>query len=96
MLKAVKPIGMLLFCSTLGTGIVHAATTEITAVKSVQQTSTCRGTVIDATGETVIGASVRVKGTNTGTITDLDGKFELSNVSKGTTLEISYIGFKTI
>ena len=93
MLKVVKPIGMLLFCSTLGAGAAHAAMTEITGIKSVQQASTCSGTVLDATGETVIGASVRVKGTNIGTITDLDGKFELSNVQKGTTIEITYIGY---
>lgn len=37
----------------------------------------------DATGEAVIGASVVVKGTTNGTITDLDGNFALSNVNKG-------------
>lgn len=93
MQKVVKPIGMLLFCSAIGTGITHAALPEITNIKSVQQVSTCSGTVLDATGESVIGASVRVKGTNIGTITDLDGKFELSNVSKGATIEITYIGY---
>ena len=36
-----------------------------------------KGTVIDKTGESVIGASIQVKGTTQGTITDIDGKFSL-------------------
>lgn len=36
-----------------------------------------RGTVVDQTGESVIGASIQVKGTTQGTITDIDGKFSL-------------------
>lgn len=53
------------------------------------------GTVTSATdGEPVIGASVVEKGTTNGIITDLDGNFSL-NVSKGATIQISYIGFIT-
>ncbi|MBP1613638.1 MAG: vitamin B12/cobalamin outer rane transporter [Bacteroidetes bacterium] len=51
------------------------------------------GHVSDASGEPIIGASVLVKGTSNGTITDIDGHFSL-NVDKGT-LVISYIGYKT-
>ena len=50
------------------------------------------GTVVDETGEPVIGASVMVKGTKTGTVTDVDGKFSLVNV-QGKTLVVSYIGY---
>lgn len=46
------------------------------------QTKTITGTVVDATNEPVIGASVVEAGTTNGTITDLDGKFSL-NVSQG-------------
>lgn len=53
------------------------------------------GTVVDAAGEPIIGASVLVKGTSTGTVTDFDGKFSLNNVSQTASLEISYIGFKS-
>ena len=53
------------------------------------------GTVVDANGEPVIGASVMVKGTSNGTVTDLDGRFEMPNVPSGSRLEISYVGFKT-
>ena len=53
------------------------------------------GTVVDETGETVIGATVMEKGTANGTVTDLDGNFTLS-VAEGTTLVISYIGYNTV
>lgn len=52
-----------------------------------------RGTVIDTTGEPVIGASVLEKGTSNGIITDLDGKFTLS-VSPNATIVVSYVGYK--
>ena len=52
------------------------------------------GTVVDATGETVIGATVMEKGTSNGTITDFDGNFKLK-VEAGKTLVFSYIGYNT-
>ena len=51
---------------------------------------TCTGVVLDNTGESVIGASVKVLGTKMGTVTDMDGKFTLANVAKGATIEICY------
>ena len=58
------------------------------------QTDGIGGTVTDNTGEPIIGASVKVKGTsNIGTVTDIDGNFKL-NVKPGETLVISYIGCK--
>ena len=51
------------------------------------------GTVTDANGETVIGATVKIKGVKgAGTVTDLDGKFSI-NAKPGQTLEISYVGY---
>ena len=59
------------------------------------QNVTVKGTVKDKTGETVIGASVVLKGNSSvGTITDIDGNFSLS-VPAGSTLVISYVGMKT-
>ena len=52
------------------------------------------GTVTDATGETVIGATVMEKGTSNGTITDFDGNFKIK-VNAGATLVFSYIGYNT-
>lgn len=58
---------------------------------------TVTGTVIDATGEAIIGASVKVLGgaTSAGTITDFDGNFTVQNVPESAKLEISYVGFRT-
>lgn len=53
------------------------------------------GQVSDVNGEPIIGASVMVKGTTNGTITNLDGGFSLNSDSKGT-LVVSYIGYKTL
>ncbi len=52
------------------------------------------GTVVDAAGEPIIGASVIVKGTSTGTVTDFNGSFTLQNVSDKASLVISYVGFR--
>jgi Outer membrane receptor for ferrienterochelin and colicins len=51
--------------------------------------------VKDATGESVIGASVVVKGTTNGTITDFDGNFSLDGIKKGDVIVISYVGYQT-
>lgn len=54
-----------------------------------------RGTVVDQTGESVIGASIQVKGTTQGTITDIDGKFSLGVPNKKSIIVISFIGYAT-
>lgn len=63
-------------------------------IEAVRQNVAVRGTVKDANGEPIIGASVVVKGTTNGTITDFDGNFTLDASAKGT-LVVSYIGYKT-
>ncbi len=72
-------------CLCLSIGLVSA------------QTVKCSGVVISAEdGEPVIGAAVLVKGTSLGTITDLDGKFDLSNIPAGHKLiSVSFIGMET-
>ena len=59
------------------------------------QGKTVTGTVVDGTGEPLIGVSVLVKGTTAGAITDFDGKFSIPNVKAGSTLVVSYIGYAT-
>ncbi len=56
---------------------------------------TVSGTVEDSSGEPLIGANVTIKGTSNGAITDIDGKFCLSNVPYTADLTFSYIGFQT-
>ena len=80
--------------SALLTGIPQKTYAEVDRSQSVMQTVTVKGTVLDANNEPIIGASVLMKGTTNGTITDIDGNFTLSNVNPGT-LVVSYIGYKT-
>ncbi len=75
--------------------VYQVQASELHASEVVQQVKRqIKGKVVDAAGETVIGANVLEKGTTNGVITDIDGNFVLS-VSSGATLEISYIGYVT-
>ena len=65
------------------------------SVQTTLQASTVKGSVVDANGEPVIGASILVKGTTNGVITDIDGNFVLSNVAPTATLIVSYVGYAT-
>ena len=98
MLKRVKSVSMLLTLMGLAsTGATYAnAAPEVAGVQTAQQQETCTGIVKDATGETVIGASVIVKGTTNGTITGIDGDFTLQNVKKGDIIQISFVGYQTM
>lgn len=62
--------------------------------KPMQKARKITGIVKDHTGETIIGANISVKGTTTGTITDIDGGFTLDVPSDNVELIISYIGYK--
>ncbi len=66
----------------------------IPSTQSTQQVKKITGRVVDTAGEPVIGASVSVKGTNSGAITNTDGTFSV-NVSTGSILVVSYIGYQT-
>jgi TonB-linked SusC/RagA family outer membrane protein len=66
---------------------------EIISTTGIQQsTVTVRGTVKDANGEPIVGASVIEKGTSRGTVSDIDGHYSL-RVKQGAVLTISYVGF---
>lgn len=88
-------VGMLVCASILAANAAYAnypTSNELLTV--TQQTGKIKGTIIDSkTGEPVIGASVKVKGTKLAAVTDLNGEFEL-NTHANATLEISYVGFK--
>ena len=55
-----------------------------------------KGTVVDDKGEPIIGASVVVKGTSTGIITDLDGNYTINEVSEDAWISVSYIGYQSV
>ena len=73
--------------------LMSSALCAVCTMANAQQVNVS-GVIKDATGETVIGASVMVKGTKTGTVTDFDGRFHVECTS-GATLVISYIGYQT-
>lgn len=69
-------------------------TTIAENVPTVQQAAfKVTGKVVDENGEEVIGATVQEKGTSNGTVTDMDGNFDLKVSAKEVTLEVSYIGY---
>lgn len=65
----------------------------VSGLEAVPQTNQLTGSVKDVKGEPIIGATVQIKGTTTGTSTDLNGDFTLT-ASPGTVLIISFIGYK--
>jgi len=89
----VKQLRLLGVCAFLSLALATVPAISGLSVASAQQAK-CSGVVIDATGETVIGASVIIKGTDNGTITDLDGNFAIS-AKPGDVLVISCIGYVT-
>lgn len=95
MLDQFKTVSMLFAFLGASTGTVSAFTPYNTLIHSdiTQQDGVCKGVVKDNQGETVIGASVVVKGSTNGTITGLDGDFTLDNVKRGDVIQISYIGY---
>ena len=76
---------------------LHASSVGSTPVQSIQQQkNSCSGVVKDDNGEPVIGASIMIKGTTKGTITDIDGNFHLADAKRGDVLVISYVGMNPI
>ena len=96
MLKRFKSVSMILLAGALGfTGNAFAnPNTGNPAIDISQQDTKVTGTVEDEFGP-VAGASVVIKGTTTGTMTDMDGHFTLEGVKKGDIIQISFIGFAT-
>ena len=96
MLKHLRSVGTLLFLASMYGGVANAVPVkDVAGIENIQQNGTATGVVKDALGETVIGASVVVKGTTNGTITDFDGNFSLSGVKKGDIIQISFVGYQT-
>lgn len=65
-------------------------------VQQKQKSKTISGVVVDESGEPIIGASVLVEGTSIGTITNIDGRYSLTDVPESAQLTVSYIGYKSI
>ena len=68
---------------------------SVVAMSGYAQGKTVTGKIIDSTGEPVIGASVLVKGTTNGVISDIAGNFSIQGVANDATLQISFVGYKS-
>lgn len=74
---------------------VYAAGNSVDGVESVMQSITVKGTVVDRNQVPIIGATIMVEGTTTGTITDIDGNYSIEVPSKNSKLIVSYVGYTT-
>lgn len=91
-----KTIAAMFASCLMPAGVVLASTTlsDVANNEVTQTTNKAAGTVVGEDGEPIIGASIKLKGSKTGVVTNLDGQFTLSNVPLGSTIEISYIGYE--
>lgn len=96
MLKRMKPVSMVLLASTLCfSGNIYAASGAGNPITGIsQQNGKVTGVVEDALGP-VAGASVIIRGTTHGTMTDMDGNFTLDGLKNGDVIQISFIGYIT-
>lgn len=78
-------------------GLFAITCSVLSISSSFAQNGTLRGSIIDnETGESLIGATAQFVGTSVGSVTDIDGKFSINNISAGTyVLQVSYIGYQT-
>ncbi len=86
----------LVLLALLGMSVPYSVVAADNALssQSTQQAKTITGKVVDVAGEPIIGASVLVKGSSTGSVTNIDGKFSVE-VPVGSTLVVSFVGYAT-
>lgn len=89
-----KILFSLIGVSTILSIVPQKSIAKINVINGVLQKNAIKGRILDATGEPVIGATIKVKGTTNGALSDLDGYYTI-NAQVGDQLEISYIGYKT-
>ena len=85
-----------LSCKLVDRNIIIFPKSENSMDNVIQQQKSISGKVTDSSGASLPGVSVVVKGTTTGVITDMDGKYILSKVSESATLVFSFVGMKTM
>ena len=84
---------MMLGLSIMGGGLSVCPTPLMAAVAHAPQTITVKGQVVDQNGEPLVGATVKVKDSSTGAVTDIDGNFQIS-VPSNAVLVVSYVGYQ--
>ena len=93
-LKIAAVATLLLWCTQPMQAVANTNETQETADIQQQKVKTT-GVVVDENGEPLIGVSVKVQGTATGTVTDLNGRFSIDS-PKGAVLSLSFIGYPQI
>ncbi|MCM1110648.1 MAG: TonB-dependent receptor [Clostridium sp.] len=98
MRKIFYPATLMLAASLLCPPEATASTANAAEPSALQaaeaETGLCSGSVVDETGEPLIGASVIVEGTQQGVSTNIDGKFTIPKVKIGSKIRVSYVGYK--
>ena len=94
-MRKMNVMSLFLTLSALGGMLPGYASEGLSNQVFVQQDGRCVGEVKDASGETIIGASVIVKGTTIGTVTDFNGNFALEDVKIGDVIQVSFVGYQT-
>ena len=84
---------MMLGLSLIGGGLSVCPTPLMAAVAQAPQTITVKGQVVDQDGEPLIGATVKVKNSNAGAVTDVDGNFQITAPANAI-LVVSYVGYQ--
>jgi len=84
---------LLLFAASVSAGATRPLPRPATAAVADQQPTAVKGIVVDENGEPLIGASLLLKGSGTGTATNIDGQFVLPASARGDVVTISYVGY---
>ncbi len=93
--KTVKLSYSLMLAGALTIAAPQAMAANEAAPQSQSNSTGVNGQVLDEFGEPIICASVLVEGTTIGTVTDLDGNFEIPNAAPGAKLLVSFVGYTT-
>ena len=84
---------LLLFAASVSAGATRSLPRPASAAVADQQPTAVKGIVVDENGEPLIGASLLLKGSGTGTATNIDGQFVLPASARGDVVTISYVGY---
>ena len=91
--KIILTIKFTVFLLLSGMMQAEAANLGLNAIEYTRAAIDVSGKVVDESGQGIPGATVKVKGSNTGSITDVNGKFTIKNINETAILVVSYVGY---
>lgn len=95
-LQGLALMSALLLSSNLAISANDEKVDNLISLSSQQDRKTITGIVKDSAGDPLIGVNIQVKGSKTGTVSDFDGNFTLTNIAPNSTITFSYIGYKPL